>query len=212
MKLKNQNKLIKKDFKENYATGNKTLDVVAKKFLKKKYLVNNEYKIFEGFKNIIVSYAYGFKSYDDIVKEQTSLLYSPNYKNNDNNIENNINIGYNIILHNINDNKIQLNKEAILKDIRNKITEDKPVYIRIDKDNIVARSFPKKIINYVNQLENNSPIEPNSHIDYLESVMDDLKFGLKEVNIRDKNVAKINSTINAYTLILRIVNILNLKV
>ena len=124
----------------------------------KKYLIKNEFKIFTGFKNVIEDYEYAYKSYDDILNEQAALLKSSNYKKNDDNIEYNLNRGYNFILQNIFDGKIKLDKEKILEDIKNadKFLKNKEYYSLVEGSDYIKiytdNNLLTKFINFIKKM------------------------------------------------------------
>ena len=89
------------------------LDNITKKTLDKEYKNAQGIRLFKGFKKIIDDYVNGYKTYEDIDKERS--LLAPYI--NDNNINEDLNIGYNTILSMILNNGIKYNKAAIIKSI-----------------------------------------------------------------------------------------------
>ena len=120
VKLKKQNKINKKEFEEKYATGFDYLDQIIKQHLNRTYNPKpGKEATFMGFKKIIDVYKNGYKSHDDIVKEQINLLGSLNDESNksNNDINKNINFGYNKLLSYIFDGVIKVDEKAVIKSI-----------------------------------------------------------------------------------------------
>ena len=132
------------------------IENITKKVLGKKYLINNEFEIFKGFKDAIEDYEYAYKSYKDILDEQRALSKSSNYKKNNDNIENNLNVGYNIILRNIFDEKIKPDKKDILEGIinANKFLKNKPYYSLVgDTDIIKIYIYDKALAKFIDYIK-----------------------------------------------------------
>ena len=169
-------------------------------------MVGNGFKTFNGFKNIIEDYKNGYKSYDNIVKEQIKILKSPNFKENSNdnsndNIEFNINIGYNIILNHIRSNKINFDKKEIIRNIidADSFLKDKPYYITYGKnDNTKIYKYNNELNKFINFIDNNE-VE-KIKIDLLDNKLNKIGSALdmitsdtdkNEVPIIDRDYAKL---------------------
>ena len=120
----------------------------------KNYLSNNKINIFKGFKNIFWNYKNGYKTKDDIFKDRLAIINSPTFNISAENIYQNISYRYSIILKNIDNGRIQFDKQKVIKSIRNDIEKDKNnLGYKLVDDNIVTGNFLIKNNNYVNELD-----------------------------------------------------------
>ena len=143
VKLKNQDKIKEKKFKEDYATGYDDLDKIGSLVVEKKYGADNDDKDFGGFKKTVDAYKNGMISKKDIFDEYNSI----NNDTNPNNIhfKNNkfIASGYKEILSLIADDGIKLDEQKILDSIVETNTNllDKDYFTKDKYDNIIPSTY-----------------------------------------------------------------------
>ena len=157
VKLKNQQKINKKYFEENYATGYDDLDKIGSLVIKKKFGANDEDKVFGGYKKIIDGYKDGLISKKDIYDGYNNI--NRNTYLDDTHSKNNkiIASGFKEILSLISSDMIKFDEEKILDSIRdtNKSLHNKEYVIKDKKYNIIPLKYKGLLNKYVNVYEKN---------------------------------------------------------
>ena len=143
VKLKNQNKISDKEFKENYATEYDDLDKIDSLVVEKKYGADNEDMIFAGFKKVLDGYKNGIISKKDIYDKYTDInnnTYRDNIYSKNNKL---IASGYREILFLINNDMIKLDEEKILDSIKdaNKNLYNKDYITKDNSDNVIPSKY-----------------------------------------------------------------------
>ena len=118
VKLKNQEKINKKNFEENYATGYDDLDNIGLLVFGKNYGTDNEDKVFTGFKKAIDSYENGMVSKKDIYDKYIEISNNTGLENIYSKSNKLISSGFKEILSLINNDIIKLDEEKILDSIK----------------------------------------------------------------------------------------------
>ena len=137
-------------------------------------------KTFDGFKKIVSDYVNGYKTYENIDSERTSLS---SYTN-DNDANNSINIGYNIILSLIMTYDIKYDKEAIIKSIGD---TDKKLgnnhYYLMDRSGKIISSKYNNLLNKFLNLFINNPSGLN--IDNINNIINKITGAIYKIRYKD---------------------------
>ena len=159
VKLKNQEKLNKKNFEENYATGYDDLDKIGSIVFNKKYGANNEDRVFGGFKKAIDNYEKGIISKKDLynkyieISNNTNLydIYSKNNKL--------ISSGFKEILFFISSSIAKFDEKKILDGIKdtNKNLYNKEYVTKNKKGEIIPIKYRGLLNKYINIYKKNPP-------------------------------------------------------